>query len=225
MSMTRQASDACGKASMDMRSLSYQNRNPTRPDMADGSWCSITKAWQLPPLPLTEELILKVGASFKAGQYKSTQNYFSQALQEHRNMTKNNPSFFLQQFMRNTIRSITRGVGPTPFMDSFAIEPLPGQPLRNFPTDHASWLEDRTATMDATLICCWWLFCGIEAARATTLHVRLLRTFLHLWHCASLPTKVLQSTTPYYKVLLQYYSVLQSTGCHGQTSGSHYSIR
>jgi len=43
MSMTRQASDACGKASMDMRSLSYQNRNPTRPDMADGSWCSITR--------------------------------------------------------------------------------------------------------------------------------------------------------------------------------------
>lgn len=121
----------------------------------------MAQAWQLLPVPLTEELILKVGASFKAGQYRSPQNYFSRALQEQRSMTKNNPSYFLQQLIKNTIRSITRGMGPTPFKDAFEIELLCRICPYNFPTGQT----------DATLICCWWLLRGIEAAAATTLHV------------------------------------------------------
>ena len=87
------------------------------------TWCSMAQAWRLPPIPLTEELIVKVGASFKAGHYKSPQNYyFSRALQEHRALTKQHPSLFIQSLIRNVIRSITRGAGPTPFKGSFEVE-------------------------------------------------------------------------------------------------------
>ena len=64
------------------------------------TWCVMASAWNLPPVPLTEELILKVGASFEAGQYRSPQNYFSRAVQEHRSLTKANPSYFLQQLIK-----------------------------------------------------------------------------------------------------------------------------
>ena len=135
------------------------------------TWCIMASAWNLPPVPLTEELILKVGASFKAGQYRSPQNYFSRAIQEHRSLTKANPSYFLQQLIKNTTRSIVRGMGPTPFKDSFEIELLCRICPYNLPTGQETWIEDPAAKIDATLICCWWLLRGIEAAAATTLHV------------------------------------------------------
>ena len=135
------------------------------------TWCTIASAWNLPPVPLTEELVLKVGASFKAGQYRSPQNYFCRAIQEHRSLTKANPSYFLQQLIKNTTRSIVRGMGPTPFKDSFEIELLCWICPYNLPTGQETWIEDPAAKIDATLICCWWLLRGIEAAAATTLHV------------------------------------------------------
>ena len=116
------------------------------------TWCIMASAWNLPPVPLTEELILKVGASFKAGQYRSPQNYFSRAIQEHRSLTKANPSYFLQQLIKNTTRSIVRGMGPTPFKDSFEIELLCRICPYNLPTGQETWIEDPAAKIDATLI-------------------------------------------------------------------------
>ena len=109
------------------------------------TWCVMASAWNLPPVPLTEELILKVGASFKAGQYRSPQNYFSRAVQEHRSLTKANPSYFLQQLIKNTTRSIVRGMGPTPFKDSFEVELLCRICPYNLPTGQETWLEDPAA--------------------------------------------------------------------------------
>ena len=62
-------------------------------------------------------------------------------------------------------------MGPTPFKDSFEIELLCGICPYNLPTGQATWLEDPAAKIDATLICCWWLLRGIEAAAT-----------LHVWH-------------------------------------------
>ena len=154
------------------------------------TWCVMASAWNLPPVPLTEELILKVGASFKAGQYRSPQNYFSRAVQEHRSLTKANPSYFLQQLIKNTTRSIVRGMGPTPFKDSFEVELLCRICPYNLPTGQETWLEDPAAKIDATLICCWWLLRGIEAAAATTLHV---------WHQTTATEKTTLLTLPVQK--------------------------
>ena len=109
---------------IDLENDMYAQSSKKRREALWKTWCIMASAWNLPPVPLTEELILKVGASFKAGQYRSPQNYFSRAIQEHRSLTKANPSYFLQQLIKNTTRSIVRGMGPTPFKDSFEIELL-----------------------------------------------------------------------------------------------------
>ena len=136
------------------------------------TWCSMASAWNLPPVPLTEELVVKVGASFKAGHYKSPQNYFSRALQEHRQLTKQHPTPFVQSLIKNVIRSITRGTGPTAFKDSFEVELLNrAYDLISLRREPHHWSEDPSHSRDATLICCWWLLRGIEAAAASTKHV------------------------------------------------------
>ena len=136
------------------------------------TWCSMASAWNLPPVPLTEELVVKVGASFKAGHYKSPQNYFSRALQEHRQLTKQHPTPFVQSLIKNVIRSITRGTGPTAFKDSFEVELLNrAYDLNSLRREPHHWSEDPSHSRDATLICCWWLLRGIEAAAASTKHV------------------------------------------------------
>ena len=47
------------------------------------TWRQIAAAWQLPPLPLTAELLQAVGASFKRGGCRSASLYFSAARKEH----------------------------------------------------------------------------------------------------------------------------------------------
>ena len=62
----------------------------------------------------------------------------------------------------------------------------------------------------------WWCFCGgvcVVWLRWCSCGGVLVAVFLWWSSCGGVQstTPVLQSTTPYYKVLLQYYSVLQST--------------
>ena len=128
--------------------------------------------------------------TYPEGGCFSPQNYFSRAVQEHRSLTKANPSYFLQQLIKNTTRSIVRGMGPTLFKDSFEVELLCRICPYNLPTGQETWLEDPAAKIDATLICCWWLLRGIEAAAATTLHV---------WHQTTATEKTTFLTLPVQK--------------------------
>lgn len=48
-----------------------------------GTWCAIAQEWGIPPLPLTRELVVAIGSSMKTGGYRSAEQYFSQAKQEH----------------------------------------------------------------------------------------------------------------------------------------------
>ena len=158
------------------------------------TWCSMAAAWDLQPVPLTEELVIKVGASFKAGHYKSPQNYFSRALQEHRQMTKQHPTPFVQALIKNVIRSITRGAGPTAFKGSFEVELLNrSYDLNALCREPTYWSEDPSHSRDATLICCWWLLRGIEAAAASTKHVWHQQTRDELTTFITLPV---QKTDP-----------------------------
>ena len=86
------------------------------------TWCTIAEAWGLLPIPITDELVLAVGASLKNGGYRSSKNYFSRAMQEHRDHCINPlPDSTLALITRVT-RSINLGIGPTTFKDSFELE-------------------------------------------------------------------------------------------------------
>ena len=166
--------------------------------------------------------MIKVGASFKAGHYKSPQNYFSRALQEHRQLTKQRPSPFVQSLIKNVIRSITRGAGPTAFKDSFEVELFNRaydlNPLRGEPT---CWIDDPGHARDAALICCWWLLRGIEAAAATTRHVWHQQTRDELTTFIALPVQKNDTTGA---CVSRGHSCLCKTAAHMKTLCPHHAM-
>jgi len=74
--------------------------------------------------------------------------------------------------MQKILRSIKRGQGPTPFKDAFELE-LFYVPLqrRLDITRSGDWFNDRFAARAITLIACWWMLRGIEAAAARSQHI------------------------------------------------------
>ena len=77
------------------------------------TWCTIAKAWDLLPIPITDELVLAVGASLKNGGYRSSKNFFSRAMQEHRDQCINPLPASTLALIAKVTRSINRGIGPT----------------------------------------------------------------------------------------------------------------
>ena len=87
------------------------------------TWRQIAAAWKLPPLPLTPELIQAVGASFKRGGYRSASLYFSTARKEHI-LQYGTLSQDVEIIIKDVIRSIERGQGPSKLKDSFNLRDL-----------------------------------------------------------------------------------------------------
>ena len=64
------------------------------------------------PLPLTQEVIFKVGALLKEGKYLSSAQYFSIAKQRHRE-AEYPWTDALDLAVQQAVRSISRGLGPS----------------------------------------------------------------------------------------------------------------
>ena len=139
------------------------------------TWCTIAHAWGLLPIPITDELVLAVGASLKYGGYRSSKNYFLRAQQEHRDNIDTPLSDRTLALITRVTRSINRGIGPTPLKDSFELE-LFHTPLPTDETDPGVWYLHTETARDITTLCCWWLLRGIEAA----LHMRTTTDEPHL---------------------------------------------
>ena len=144
----------------------YSNSSKPSQQSLFTTWSRVAAAWQLPPIPITRQLLLAVGASMKYAGYRSPKNYFYKAAQVHREVLQQDLPPHLHLLMQKILRSITRGQGPTPFKDSFELElfhiPLPRSGLPR----HGNWFTDRFASRDITIISCWWMLRGIEAAAA-----------------------------------------------------------
>ena len=61
----------------------YAKNNHAPQESRMKTWTKIAAAWGKPPLPLTADLIKSVGASFKAGGYRSAHLYFGTAKKQH----------------------------------------------------------------------------------------------------------------------------------------------
>ena len=139
------------------------------------TWCQIANSWDMPPAPLTVKLVKAAGASFKAGGYRSFQNYYTQARQEHRRLTGEDPAADIEQAITDVSRSIRRAQGPTPFKDSFQLELLSAD---QFPVDQDDGLDSIAYARDVTIIGCWWLLRGLEVASAQVHHLWTQQTAL-----------------------------------------------
>ena len=127
----------------------------------------------------------------KHAGYRSHKNYFYKAAQVHRETLGQDIPTDLHLLMQKILRSIKRGQGPTPFKDAFELE-LFHVPLqrRLDITRSGDWFNDRFAARDITLIACWWMLRGIEAAAAR---------FQHIWFHETNITRFVYFTLPVQK--------------------------
>ena len=107
--------------------------------------------------------------------YRSFQNYYTQARQEHRRLTGEDPAADIEQAITDVSRSIRRAQGPTPFKDSFQLELLSAD---QFPVDQDDGLDSIAYARDVTIIGCWWLLRGLEVASAQVHHLWTQQTAL-----------------------------------------------
>ena len=136
------------------------------------TWSKLATAWGLQPIPITRQVLLSIGASMKHAGYRSPKNYFYKAAQIHRETLEEDLPPHLHSLMQKILRSIKRGQGPTPFKDSFEIELFNIQLTRTPGIARPGhWFTDTFAARDITLIACWWMLRGIEAAAAKLQHV------------------------------------------------------
>ena len=169
----------------------YANSSQASQASLWNTWTTLATAWGLPPIPITRELLLSVGASMKHAGYRSHKNYFYKAAQVHRETLGQDIPPDLHLLMQKILRSIKRGQGPTPFKDAFELE-LFYVPLqrRMDITRSGDWFNDRFAARDITLIACWWMLRGIEAAAAR---------FQHIWFHETNITRFVYFTLPVQK--------------------------
>jgi len=88
------------------------------------TWCTICRAWDAPPLPVTPDLVQKVAASLKAAGYKSAAMYFSLARQRHMMQYNSKISPYTNQCIKDYLRSIHRGLGGAQQKRGFVLENL-----------------------------------------------------------------------------------------------------
>ena len=88
------------------------------------TWCKFADHWNLPPLPMNVELVKATAACFLAGQYRTPDQYFAIARQKHIETYKTKPSQAVELEITNSIRAITRGMGPSKQKETFIMEHL-----------------------------------------------------------------------------------------------------
>ena len=128
-------------------------------------WCAFAEQRGLPPLPLTTELVDKVGALFKQGRYRSAAQYYSVAKSEHRSQGHEwSPA--LDHAISQAVRSITRGMGPASAKLDFPMELC----SRDFSSDVQSAYESLQVPSsaqvadpaDTGIVAAWFLLRGLE---------------------------------------------------------------
>ncbi|CAE7027728.1 DD3-3 [Symbiodinium sp. CCMP2592] len=137
-------------------------------------WCSLAEQRNLPPLPVTVELIDKIGALFKQARYRSAAQYYSVAKGEHRSQGHDwSPA--LDHAVAQAVRSITRGKFDSDIEAAYARLQVPSAARIEYPSDTG-------------IVAAWFLLrgCGRSGDEAL-LFTPLQQCDLHEW-----PRQVLQ---------------------------------
>ncbi|CAE7815603.1 unnamed protein product [Symbiodinium sp. CCMP2592] len=133
-------------------------------------WRRLCEAWEVTAFPLDDKNVRAVGASLKRGRYRSAAQYYSAAVsfQVRRLHIALQP--YIKALIRDCVRSIKRGLGPSALKDSFDVCLLaphvqPGTEFEPF-----SW-QDMAAATDALLVASYWCMREIEMAGASSDHL------------------------------------------------------
>ncbi|CAE7252455.1 DNMT3B [Symbiodinium sp. CCMP2592] len=145
------------------------------------AWQELCLAWEKVPFPIKVETVKCIGASLKAGGYHSCSNYFGAAV-GHQMRTMGAPiGEDVRWAIKDTVRAITRGLGPSQLKDSFDLELL--QPIVPYTRQRAEFhVGQLDAEIDLALIAAWWMLREIEVSNARVHHLYLSRDESFLAH-------------------------------------------
>ncbi len=97
--------------------------NSTKPsqDSRVRSFLALCTAWEIPAFPLTPECVKAVGASLKAGAYRSPQLYFQAAINHQVRRYGMPVEPYIRAIIKDVNRSIKRGLGPARLKAGFNV--------------------------------------------------------------------------------------------------------
>ncbi|CAE7810853.1 unnamed protein product, partial [Symbiodinium necroappetens] len=120
-------------------------------------WCAFAERCEVPPLPVTTDLIDKIGALFKQGRYRSAAQYYSVAKSEHRSQGYDwSPA--LDHAVAQAVRSITRRTGPSAAKLDFPLERI-------------------ESPSDVGIVAAWFLLRGLEIGLSPKLRMHTAYAF------------------------------------------------
>ena len=153
----------------------YANSTRAPRDSLWATWVFVAAAWNIPPIPVTEDTVRRVAAGLKAGGYRVPEQYFSRARQEHLRQVGSPIDAAAEQAIADCPRSVTRGVGPSSLKHSFPFEDFaPRVAWPEVAQLAAAPPEGPLFPVALLVVGCWWLCRGIELAAATVGDVTLI---------------------------------------------------
>ena len=171
--LTANANPAQAKASIaELVNDFYAHSSVAPRDSLWQTWCKMARSWDEDPIPLTRELAIKMGASFKRGKYKSVANYFSRAKSEEADTLGSSWSPALEKLVKKVTRSVLRGLGGCSSKQSFALETLNTLPKSLLAEHDAIGTRNIGANkLRMVILGSWFLLREIELAASESWHL------------------------------------------------------
>lgn len=135
------------------------------------TFMAICGAWQVQAFPLSPTCIRCVGASFKAGGYRSAGIYFQTAVSHQMRAHGTPVAPFLRSMIRDVVRSVRRGLGPSSLKSGFDVATLAR--VVDPRDDKPFSLESLAHTADLMIICSWFMLRELEISFARDTHLTL----------------------------------------------------
>ena len=169
------------RASLTMALLAAQPNNRKRSlDALDRDILSRTSqpaqasrraAWNVAPFPLTIESVRCRAASLKAGGYRSASLYLQAAVNHQMRFFHEPVHPLIRSTMRDSVRSIGRGLGPSRLKEGFDVFALASA----VDTDDLDMFDPtkRSHITDAFILSFWYMLREIEIAGAQRQHLTL----------------------------------------------------
>ena len=154
---------------LDAGVLASSSRGPVESRLR--TWRRLAEAWAREPWPIDVELVRCLAASFKAGAYRSAQNYFDAAVWFQEAYLHTPVSPLVRKAIRRYVRSATRGLPGANLKDAFPLDAV-GAAVAHLDLD-AFCFETPAHFVDVLIVATWFMLREIEiaAARLADLHL------------------------------------------------------
>ena len=135
------------------------------------TFLAICTAWEVVPFPLTPECVKAVGASLKAGRYRSSHLYFQAAINHQIRRYGLVVEPFIRALIKDVNRSVKRGLGPARLkagLSIFSIATLVD------PDDSTAFTFEKVSHMaDLIIISSWFMMRELEISSARDSYLSL----------------------------------------------------